>query len=78
MKISLISLICSLFLLTSCSSESPQEKAKKYLGYIDSFYVDLTDEQENLVKKIIDLYFYNKSKTTHLNKKYMTTLKRVF
>ncbi|MAW06847.1 MAG: hypothetical protein CME61_01045 [Halobacteriovoraceae bacterium] len=69
MKISLITIVISLILLSSCSSESPQEKAKKYLGYIDSFYVDLTDEQENLVKKIIDLYFYNKSKTTHLNKK---------
>ena len=29
-----------------CSSESPRDKAKRYIGYIDSFYVSLTDQQE--------------------------------
>lgn len=62
--------------LTSCSSESPREKAKRYLGYVDTFYVSFTDEQEKKLEGIVDHYFDSKKDDLILNKKIYTHLEK--
>ena len=53
----------------SCSDESPREKAKRYLGYVDSFYVSFDDAQEKKLEAIIDYYFDSKKDDLKINKK---------
>ena len=65
-KIALLILILSFI---SCSDESPREKAKRYLGYVDSFYVSFDDAQEKKLEKIIDYYFDSKKDDLKINKK---------
>ena len=52
-----------------CSSESPREKAKRYLGYVDSFYVSFDDAQEKKLEEIVDHYFDSKKDDLKINKK---------
>ena len=59
----------ALFFFVSCSSESPRDKAKKYLGYIDSFYVSFDDVQEKKLEGIVDHYFDSKKEDLKINKK---------
>ena len=64
----LLPLLALLFFI-SCSSESPRDKAKKYLGYIDSFYVSFDDIQEKKLEGIVDHYFDSKKEDLKINKK---------
>ena len=48
-----IVLLGVMFLTFSCSKESPKEKAIRYLGYMDTFYFDLTEVQEKRPKKLL-------------------------
>ena len=59
----------------SCSKETPKQKAKRYLGYMDTFYFDLTDAQENKAEEIIDIYFKEKKKSSSINNSIYTLLK---
>ena len=63
-----ISLIIILFFI-GCSSESPRQKSKRYLGYVDSFYVNFDDTQEKQLEAIIDYYFDSKKDDLKINKK---------
>ena len=64
-------IVVLLFLLfiIGCSSETPREKAKRYIGYIDSFYIGMTDDQEKMLEGIVDHYFNSKQGDLKLNKK---------
>ena len=64
------------FLIFGCSSESPREKAKKYLGYVDSFYVSFDDAQEKKLEEIVDHYFDSKKDDLKINKKIYSHLEK--
>ena len=63
-------------ILCSCSKETPKEKAKRYLGYMDTFYFNLTDPQEKKAEEIIDIYFHEKAKSSVLNVKIYNLVKK--
>tara|TARA_B100000886_G_scaffold330332_1_gene280677 strand:+ start:376 stop:822 length:447 start_codon:yes stop_codon:yes gene_type:complete len=63
-----ILLYISLIAFLGCSSETPREKAKRYIGYVDSFYVDFTNEQEKKLDEIVDFYFDSKKEDLKVNK----------
>ena len=67
MKIYILTFL--ILIVSGCSSESPREKAKKYLGMVDTFYVDMTDDQEKMLDQIVDDYFDSKKSDYLLNKK---------
>ena len=58
-----------LLTLFGCSSESPRVKAKKYISYVDQFFVSFDEGQEQKLDEIIDHYFDSKKDDRLLNKK---------
>ena len=68
------SIILFLLLFASCSSESPRDKAKRYIGYVDRFYVDFDKAQEKKLEEIVDQYFEVKKDDFILNKKIYESL----
>ena len=70
-----LSIVFFLFFLVGCSSESPRDRAKRYIGYVDRFYVDFDKAQEKKLDEIIDQYFELKKDDYTLNKKMYDLLK---
>lgn len=63
-----------LFLLGSCDSKSPREKANNYIWYLDAFYFNLTDAQEENLKKIVGNYFDKTKPLNRYNKEIYSTV----
>ena len=47
----------------------PKDKAYDYIWYLDAFYFDITDEQENKLKSIVDFYFEKSKPVNKINQK---------
>tara|TARA_B100000925_G_scaffold291933_1_gene282627 strand:- start:8191 stop:8628 length:438 start_codon:yes stop_codon:yes gene_type:complete len=58
-----------LFALFSCDKKPPKDKAYDYIWYLDAFYFDITDEQENRLKSIVDYYFEQSKPVNKVNQK---------
>ncbi len=63
-------------LIFSCDSKSPREKANNYIWYLDAFYFNLTDQQEENLKTIVGNYFDSTKPLNKYNKEiYKSVLK---
>jgi hypothetical protein len=63
-------------LIFSCDSKSPREKANNYIWYLDAFYFNLTDQQEEKLKTIVGNYFDSTKPLNRYNKEiYKSVLK---
>lgn len=58
-----------LFAFFSCDKKPPKDKAYDYIWYLDAFYFDITDEQENKLKSIVDFYFEKSRPINKINQK---------
>lgn len=62
-------LLIILFALFSCDKKPPKDKAYDYIWYLDAFYFDITDDQENKLKSIVDYYFEKSKPINRINQK---------
>ena len=62
-------LLIILFALFSCDKKPPRDKAYDYIWYLDAFYFDITDDQENKLKSIVDYYFEKSKPINKINQK---------
>ena len=67
-------LFCLFLIFVSCDKKSPRQKTKDYIWYLDAFYFELSEDQEKMLKQIVDFYFDETTKVNALNKDIYTNV----